>query len=75
MAEFDGMEHIFLRFPLLCVTQKEEMKEFEEPDKELRLMPPPDAEICPYDVTAIPSNQNQNNLFNMETYQENLKRE
>ena len=75
MAKCDGMEHIFLRFPLLCVTQKEEMKEFEELDKELRLMPPPDAEICPYDVTAIPSNQNQNNLFNMETYQENLKRE
>ena len=67
--------NIFSCVSLYFAAQKEEMKEYEEPDKELRLMPPPDAEICPYDVTAIPANQNQNNLFNMETYQENLKRE
>ena len=55
-------------------VQKEEMKEFEEADKELRLLPPADSEICLYDITAVPSNQNQNNiLFNIDTYQENIK--
>ena len=50
------------------------MKEFEEADKELHLLPPAGSEICPYDVTAVPSNQNQNNiLFNIDTYQENIK--
>ncbi len=55
--------------------QKEALKEEEEPRTELRLVPPSESEIYPYDVTSIASNQTSSSvLYNMQTYKDSLKR-